>query len=86
MMKRDFYSAPISEFQSSTPEEILGKLAANNPFTLETTQKRAWLEEISTLKNAIWRRRGCWLWRLWQLRPRTWESGGRIPRANIPES
>jgi Uncharacterized conserved protein (DUF2075) len=58
MMKRDFYSAPISEFQSSTSDEILGKLAANNPFTLETTQKRAWLEEISTLKNVLAKREG----------------------------
>jgi len=58
MMKRDFYSAPISEFRSSTSDEILGKLAANNPFSLETTQKRAWLEEISTLKNVLARREG----------------------------
>ncbi len=58
MMKRDFYSAPISEFQSSTSDEILGKLAANNPFTLETTQKHAWLEEISTLKHVLAKREG----------------------------
>jgi Uncharacterized conserved protein (DUF2075) len=58
MMKRDFYSAPISEFRSSTSDEILGKLAANKAFSLETTQKRAWLEEISTLKNVLARREG----------------------------
>src|SRR5579863_1054765 len=58
MMKRDFYSAPISEFRSATSDEILGKLAANNPFTLETTQKRAWLVEISTLKNVLANREG----------------------------
>jgi hypothetical protein len=53
MIRRDFYSAPISEFLSSSSDEILGKLAANNPFTLEINQRSAWLEEISVLKTAL---------------------------------
>jgi hypothetical protein len=58
MMKRDFYSASISDFRLSSSEEILGKLAENNPFALETTQKRAWLEEIWTLKSVLAKREG----------------------------
>jgi Uncharacterized conserved protein (DUF2075) len=58
MMKRDFYSASISEFRGSSSDEILGKLAANNPFTLETAQRHAWLEEVSILKRALAKREG----------------------------
>jgi hypothetical protein len=52
-MKRDFYSASISEFRDSSSEEILGRLALNNPFSLEINQRRAWLEEISIMKAAL---------------------------------
>jgi hypothetical protein len=57
-MKRDFYSATISEFRDSSPEEILGRLALNNPFSLEINQRRAWVEEISILKAALNGRKG----------------------------
>ncbi len=57
-MKRDFYSAFISEFRNSPSEEILGKLALNNPFSLEINQRRAWLEEISIMKAALTGREG----------------------------
>jgi hypothetical protein len=57
-MRRDFYSASISEFRDSSPEEILGRLALNNPFSLEINQRRAWLEEISIMKAALNGREG----------------------------
>ncbi len=52
-MKRDFYSASISEFRNSSSDEVLGRLALNNPFSLEVNQRRAWLEEISIMKAAL---------------------------------
>ncbi|HYK64478.1 MAG TPA: DNA/RNA helicase domain-containing protein [Patescibacteria group bacterium] len=58
MIRRDFYSARISEFLSSSSDEILGKLAANNPFTLEINQRSAWLEEISILKDVLAQKEG----------------------------
>jgi len=57
-MRRDFYSASISEFRDSSSEEILGRLALNNPFSLEINQRRAWLEEISIMKAALNGREG----------------------------
>jgi hypothetical protein len=35
-MNRYFYTDSISGFRNASPEQILGHLAANNPFTLET--------------------------------------------------
>lgn len=58
MIRRDFYSAPISQFLNSSSDEILGQLAANNPFTLEINQRGAWLEEISILKTALTQKKG----------------------------
>jgi Uncharacterized conserved protein (DUF2075) len=52
-MKRDFYSASISEFLNSSSEEIIGRLALSNPYSLEINQRRAWLEEISIMKAAL---------------------------------
>lgn len=52
-MNRAFYSASIEAFLCSSPMEILGKLAMNNEFTLEDTQKDAWLEEIRILEPIL---------------------------------
>src|SRR5579883_1071187 len=57
-MKRDFYSAPISEFRAAAPDQILGQLATNNPFTLEQTQRNAWMEEINLLQGILSHRDG----------------------------
>jgi hypothetical protein len=57
-MDRYFFSTSIAGFQNSNAGEILGQLAANNPFTLEQTQKHAWLEEIDILKNTLHDREG----------------------------
>src|SRR5690348_15048548 len=57
-MRRDFYSASISEFVRTSSDEILGRLAANNPFSLETTQRYAWEKEISILKTILDERDG----------------------------
>jgi len=52
-MKREYYSNSIANFLSDNSEEILGKLASNNEFSLEQTQRDAWLEEIDILHKAL---------------------------------
>ena len=52
-MKRAYYSDTIAKFLQLTPDEILGRLARNNEFASETSQRDAWLEEISILKNTL---------------------------------
>ncbi|MFB0545094.1 MAG: DUF2075 domain-containing protein, partial [Asgard group archaeon] len=57
-MKREYYSDSIANFLSDNSEEILGKLASNNEFSLEQTQRDAWLEEIDILRKALSHFRG----------------------------
>jgi hypothetical protein len=52
-MKREFYSDTIAEFLKTSPETILGKLAQNNPFSLEQTQRDAWMAEIDILRTVL---------------------------------
>lgn len=52
-MRREYYSDTISDFHKRSNDEILGKLAQGNEFTLEQTQRNAWLEEIRILKIAL---------------------------------
>ncbi len=52
-MKRYFYSSSIKQFLGQDANAVLGTLAANNPFTLEITQKAAWLEQICILQTAL---------------------------------
>ncbi|MFQ5582434.1 MAG: hypothetical protein ACE5F3_07425 [Mariprofundaceae bacterium] len=40
-MAREYYSGLIEEFVDSSAEAVLGKLADNNQFSLELTQKKA---------------------------------------------
>lgn len=52
-MERSFYSDSIKNFLIQDEDFILGKLANANNFTLERTQKDAWLAEIRTLKSIL---------------------------------
>ena len=52
-MRREYYSDSIANFQKTSPDEILGILAKNNDFSLEQTQRDAWLEEIVILKKVL---------------------------------
>ena len=52
-MKREYYSDSIANFLSSSPDEILGKLALGNEFALEQTQRNAWVEEINILREVL---------------------------------
>jgi DUF2075 family protein len=52
-MKREYYSDSIANFLNTCSETILGKLAKNNEFSLEQTQRDAWLEEIEILHKTL---------------------------------
>ena len=53
IMSRAYYSDPIDHFCSATPTNIIGKLALNNEFPLEQSQRDAWMEEISILQAVL---------------------------------
>ncbi len=48
-----YYSADISAFIDAEHESILGTLAANSAFSVETGQRDAWVEQIEVLKGAL---------------------------------
>lgn len=52
-MKRDYYSDTISNFLTTSPNEILGQLVRGSGFAIEQTQRDAWLEQIRILKNKL---------------------------------
>lgn len=52
-MKRHYYSNIISAFCSSSSQEILGELVENSEFSVELSQKDAWLEQIKILKPIL---------------------------------
>jgi hypothetical protein len=52
-MKREYYSATISDFLISKPPEVLGELVQNSDFAIEQTQRDAWIEEIRILQTAL---------------------------------
>jgi len=52
-MKREYFSDSIAGFLKSSPDEILGQLAKNNDFSLEQTQRNAWLAEIDILRSIL---------------------------------
>lgn len=48
-----YYSAEISAFIAESNESILGRLATNSTFSVETAQRNAWIEEIEVLKKSL---------------------------------
>jgi len=52
-MKRDYYSDSIARFRNTSPNEILGQLARSSGFSIEQTQRDAWLEEIRILGEVL---------------------------------
>ena len=57
-MKREYYSDSILNFLASSTETIIGKLALSNDFSLEQTQRYAWIEEIRILQESLSQRQG----------------------------
>lgn len=58
-MKRHYYSDLISKFCISSSQEILGAIVESNEFSVDTTQKDAWLEQIKILKQILSNYEGC---------------------------
>ncbi len=52
-MDRAYYSRPISEFLTSSHHQVLGNLTLYNTFSLEQTQRDAWIEEIRILQDSL---------------------------------
>ncbi|MCY2932112.1 MAG: DUF2075 domain-containing protein [Planctomycetota bacterium] len=52
-MNRHYYSDTVASFLDKDNDTILGVLATNNTFSLEDSQRDAWIEEIRILKNAL---------------------------------
>jgi len=52
-MNRYFYRSTISSFIRQDPAFILGELSKENTFSLEQTQRNAWLIQIQILKAAL---------------------------------
>ncbi len=58
IIRREYYSDSIANFLKSSTEEILGKLALNSNFSVEHTQRGAWLSEISIMRKVLSSRQG----------------------------
>jgi hypothetical protein len=52
-MKREYYSDSLDNFLITKSEDIFSKLAANNEFALDQSQRDAWLEEIKILQSVL---------------------------------
>jgi hypothetical protein len=52
-MKREYYSDLIGNFLKTNTDEIFSRLARENEFSLEQTQRESWLEEINILKKVL---------------------------------
>jgi hypothetical protein len=52
-MIRSYYSDSIENFLQSSTEHIIGVLAINNEYALEQTQRVAWEQQISILKDVL---------------------------------
>ena len=52
-MERFFYSDSVENFLTTDDSSILGALAANNPFALESAQRDAWQEQVTVLKTTL---------------------------------
>jgi hypothetical protein len=52
-MSRAYYSESIARFLASDPDQILGSLNRYSTFAVETTQRDAWLGQISILQATL---------------------------------
>ena len=50
---RAFYSASIADFVNAESNSVLGNLAENSGFSIETTQRDAWISQITILQNEL---------------------------------
>ena len=52
-MTRAFYAADIASFLAASPNTVLGELAQNSGFAIETTQRDAWRMQVIILQNEL---------------------------------
>jgi hypothetical protein len=52
-ISRAWYAASITDFLQAPSDHILGQLAANSGFSIDLSQRDAWLQEIDTLQTHI---------------------------------
>src|SRR5688572_23963438 len=59
-MERSFYNDKIAGFLDTDTDAILGRLVQRSTFGIESTQRDAWLEQISILRPILtpYRHRG----------------------------
>ena len=57
-MRRAYYSSSISDFLTTSPNEIVGELTRAHARTLEQTQLNAWVEQINILNRVLLNRSG----------------------------
>lgn len=50
---RAYYAAPVTQFLTTSLEEVLGHLVSRSPFGAEPLQRDAWNVEIAILKQAL---------------------------------
>ncbi len=48
-----YYAADIASFIATSPDEILGTIAANSAFSIDPSQRDAWVIQIEVLKPAL---------------------------------
>jgi hypothetical protein len=53
MLNRSYYSNSLETFLNQRNDAILGNITRNNEFSLEDTQKNAWVEQIKILKISL---------------------------------
>lgn len=52
-VSRAYYESSVREFLGTEPNQILGQLASRHGHSLETTQRRAWTEQIRHLQQVL---------------------------------
>ena len=52
-MERAYYAAPVELFLASNVDQVLGRLTAASEFSLDLTQRDAWQQEITVLRQAL---------------------------------
>ena len=50
---RAWYAATVTDFLHCPEESILGRLTANSHFAVETSQRDAWIQQITILQSAL---------------------------------
>lgn len=53
LLRRYWYGADIREFCGAQPDAILGELVRNGHFTLQVTQRNAWIAQIRLLQTQL---------------------------------